>query len=275
MQVSVKLPSDQLIHYLKFCRVIADAVSPIDKDIVGIKCVRAKTYPIEKTNEHLSKVPFFLDEMDREALAKLLPNLPPLSYPMSLDQVAAFMEAYVNLPDRPIWMPVLITEETIHERKVKHDQTMDRHLEAIRKECNAGLLVAVDANHVPLDFVQIGAHIPRRDAIAYLVRCGIAFEDEIVKSPEQNILSSKTPHQTGKMDRNGLIGVENRVGAKRFTAAQKEDAVRRSNELKGIAHDFVKQVADEYGVTVRTIDNWIRVEKNADKLRQIQGIPKK
>jgi hypothetical protein len=275
MQVLIKLPSDPLIHYLKFCRVIADAVSPIDNDLVGIKCVLAKNFPAEKTNEHFGKVPFPLDEADRKALAKLLPNLPPLKYPMSVEQVATFVEAYRNLQERPIWIPVLITEEIIYGRKAKHDQTMDRHLDAIRKECNAGQLVPVDASHVRLDSVQIGAFIPRREAIAYLNRCGLSYEDSMPMSPEQNVSLDMTELQAGDTNPKMLIDRKYPVGAKRFSDAQKEEAVRRSKELEGVVNDFVQQVADEYGVTVKTIDNWRRAarkaKEEAEKLRKFQG----
>ncbi|MFC3532126.1 hypothetical protein ACFOLG_07990 [Vogesella facilis] len=99
MQVRVKLPSGPLIHYLKFCRVIAEAVCPIDKDLEGIKCVLAKIYPPDVPTPNFGPgVPYSLEKADRQALAKVLPKLPPLRHPMSEEKVALFMEAYVNLP---------------------------------------------------------------------------------------------------------------------------------------------------------------------------------
>ncbi|MGE8364457.1 hypothetical protein [Cupriavidus sp.] len=179
MQARVKLPSGPLIHYWKFCREIAEAVCPVDTNPTGIDSVWAKSYPSGVPSPYAgTNVPFPLEEADREALAKVLPKLPPVKYQMSEEDVGSFIEAYAKLPDRPMWMPVLVTEEAILGLKIKRDQIMDRHIAAIREERKAGRLVPVDINYVPLEVVQAGAYLTRRDAIAYLERHGLAYDDE-------------------------------------------------------------------------------------------------
>lgn len=50
-----------------------------------------------------------LSDDDLRTLEALLPQLPPLRYPISEDDAAAFMSAYLRLPNHPAWQPVLIS----------------------------------------------------------------------------------------------------------------------------------------------------------------------
>ncbi|WP_157654324.1 hypothetical protein [Burkholderia ubonensis] len=258
MPPPVKLPSGPLIHYWKFCRRIAEALQPINKNPKGIDCVWAKRYPFGVPSPYAgTDVPFPLDDADREALAKLVPKLPPLKYPMSEEDVGSFMQVYATLPNRPMWMPVLVTEETILGLKIKRDQVMDCHIAAIREERRAGGLVPVDANFVPLEAVQIGAHLTRKDAIAYLERHGLAYDDEeTVSIPEQGSLSGKAAHPA--LDAVPLSDGTRVVGRPQFSAATKAAAVKRSKELEAAGEkDYRERVAKEYGTTSRSIRNWV------------------
>lgn len=275
MHVRVKLPSGPLIHYLKFCRVIAEAVCPIDKDLEGIKCVLAKIYPPDVPTPNFGPgVPYPLDETDRQALAKVLPKLPPLRYPMSekgassfKEESASFMEAYVNLPKRPEWIPLLVNEETILGRKIEHNQVKDRHLEAIREERKAGRLVPVDINYVPLEAVQIGAYLTRKDAIAYLERHGLAYDErETAKSPEQDSLLSETGHPALDADPLALSNGTSVVGQPIYSPAKKAEIVERSKELQAAGEkDYRARVAKEYGVTPKSIYNWVKKDEEMKK----------
>lgn len=140
MQVRrVKLPSDPLVSYWRLCREIANAVCPMYKQLQGIECVWAKNYPSGVSSPHAGTgVPLSLDEADRKELAKVLPKLPALRLPMSEAEAASFMEAYVNLASRPIWMPLLVTEAMILDRKIEHNRVMDLHIAAIRREHRPG-----------------------------------------------------------------------------------------------------------------------------------------
>lgn len=247
MQVhKVKLPSDPLIPYLKFCRLIADAIHPIDKDIKGIKCVMLKVYRPEAPSPGFGiGVPYALDDKDLKSLAKLLPKLPPLSYGMSEQNVDSFIQAYLNLPNRPLWTPVIASEKTAFEQKYKHSKIMDRHLQAIREERVAGRLVPVDATHVVMDAVQIGAHISRQAAITYLERHGLAYEsNEIVKEQmqEPNLSSAGKKKRITKRDREIIFQ-------------------RHTRNIAQGMDDPTQQIAEQYGVTVRWISAIVKKER--------------
>lgn len=264
MQVRVKLPSGPLIGYWQFCREIAKAVYPIDRNPKGIDCVWAKTYPSGVSSPYAgTDVPLPLDEADRDRLAKVLEKLPPLKYPMSEKDVASFLEAYVKLPNRPMWIPVLVTEETILGLKIKRDQIMDRHIAAIREERKAGRLVPVDINFVPVDAVQMGAHLTRKDAIAYLERHGLPYDDgEIAENPVQNSLPGQAEHTALDADPLVLGRGTRLVGHPIFGAAKKAAAVKRSKELQAAGEkDYRARVAQEYGVSPRSILNWVKEDE--------------
>lgn len=246
MQIRVKLPSGPLIHYLKFCRLIAEAVCPIDKDLAGIKCVSAKIYPPDVPTPHFGTgVPYSLDETDRQALAKVLPKLPPLRHPMSEEEAASFMAAYVNLPKRPEWIPLLVNEETILGRKIEYNKIVDRHLEALREEHKAGRVVPVSASHAPLNAVEIGAYLTRKDAIAYLVRHGLAYDDEDArKSPGSEVESSTA------------------VGKAILSLSDRETIPKRHAKLvaEGVKNP-TDRLAKEFGVSTSRIRSLIREAK--------------
>ncbi|WP_423380280.1 hypothetical protein [Burkholderia sp. LMG 32019] len=264
VQVRVKLPSGPLIHYLQFCRLIAAALQPVDKNPKGIDCVWAKSHPSGVSSPYAgTDVTLPLGEADREALAKVLPKLPPLRYPMSERDVALFAEAYAKLPDRPLWTPVLVTEETILGLKIKRDQIMDRHIAAIREERRAGRLVPVDANYVPLKAVQIGAHLTRKDAVAYLERHGLAYDDEETATSS---LSGAVADLALDTDPLALSSGTSKVGRPQFSPATKAAAVKRSKELEAAGEkDPRKRAAEEFGTTRRSIYDWVKAaddEKN-------------
>lgn len=247
MQIlKVQLPSDPIIPYLTFCRLIADAVHPIDKESKGINCVIFKIYPAEsKTLEFGIGVPYVLDSKDIKEFAKLLPKLPPLRYGMPEAEIDLFMKDYAGLPKRPIWTPVIASEKTAFEQKYKHSKIMDCHLQAIRAERAAGRLVPVDGTHVVMDTVQIGAHLSRQAAIAYLDRHGLAYESNEIQRervPEPSLSST---------DRK-----------KRITQRDREIIFQR--HTKNIAQgmdDPTQQIAEQYGVTVRWISAIVKTER--------------
>ncbi|OJA51118.1 helix-turn-helix domain-containing protein [Burkholderia ubonensis] len=186
---------------------------------------------------------------------------------MSERDIASFTEAYAKLPDRPMWVPVLVTDEKIIGLKIKRDQIMDRHIAAIREERRAGRLVPVDANYVPVEAVQIGAHLTRKDAIAYLERHGLAYDDEeTATSSERGSSSVEAAHLALDTDPLALRSGTSKVGHPQFSAATKAAAVKRSKELEAAGEkDPRKRAAEEFGTTRRSIYDWVKAaddEKN-------------
>lgn len=243
------------------------------KNFEGIDCVLAKVYlPDAPVRYFGTGVPYSLDEADRQAFAEVLPKLPPLRCPMSEEEMASFMKAYVDLPNRPIWMPLLETKETVLARKIKHDSVMDEHIAALRKEHREGRLVPVSTNHAPVRAVELGAQLTREDAIAYLKRHGLSYEDEeIAKGPKQDTLSSEATHQSHNGEQMTLAGKPKR-GVIRFSAATKAQAVKRCKELKAAGEEkFAKITAKEFKTSERSIYTWVKESENADPSQHFWG----
>lgn len=89
------------------------------------------------------------------------------------------MDAYLNLPKRPTWLPLFETQASILEHERKHRQIIDDHVTALREDHKAGRFVLVDKEHRVVTAVQMGAHLSRKDAIAYLERHLLTYVDEI------------------------------------------------------------------------------------------------
>lgn len=239
MQVQVELPSGPLIPYWAFCRAIADAVGPRYKDLEGIDCVSEKIYPPDVPPPNFSIAgPYPLEDADRQALSKVLVKLPRLHYPMPEEEVASFMEAYVNLPKRPEWIPFLVNEKTVLGRKNEYEQIADRHLKALREEHKAGRIVPVSADHTPLNAVEIGAYLTRKDAIAYLARHGLAYDDKDARGSPGSPVESSTA--VGK----AILSPSDRETIPKLHAQWVAEGRRKPTAL----------LAEKYGVSER----WIR-----------------
>ncbi|MEK6289771.1 MAG: AlpA family phage regulatory protein [Paraburkholderia tropica] len=120
-------------------------------------------------------MPYRLDENDRRALQKILPTLPPLRYPISDADQAAFRDAWFSLKDRPTWEPVLVTTEYIQRRKDEQSTVLAKQQEALQKEFKGGRLEALDGHYVPVTVLMAGCFISRQQAIAYLERRGFSY----------------------------------------------------------------------------------------------------
>lgn len=262
MRRRVKLPSSSLIHYWKFYKIIAEAIGPRYKNLEGIDCVAGNIYPRDVQTPIPGQAgPYDLAEADFQPLAKALAELPHLRYPMSEKETASFMVAYGNLPNRPTWMPSLVTEEMIPMLKREQDNVMHKHIDAIQKERKAERLVAVDNTNVPVQALQPGAHLTRKDAIAYLERHGLAYDDEeAAKSPEQDTLSSEDAPQTRRA---------NVIGTKKTNAVQRAAAIKYRAKLKDAGEpDFAERTAEKYGVSTSLLRRWVRKDEAMKKIKE-------
>jgi predicted DNA-binding transcriptional regulator AlpA len=124
--------------------------------------------------------PYPLSEDDRRVLREILHGLPPLRYPISDDEKAAFFDAWFDLKERPLWEPILVTAADIERYGKEQKEIQKRHQQALRDELARDQLRAVDAGHVPVASLVPGSFIARESAIAYLSRCGLALDDDDV-----------------------------------------------------------------------------------------------
>ncbi|MFZ6647160.1 hypothetical protein ACO0LO_15655 [Undibacterium sp. TJN25] len=207
-------------------------------------------------------LPYKLSDKERQMMEKLLADLPALRYPMSEDEVATFMRAYFDLPNRPYWEPILVTAATIEQRQVEQDAIMLRHQKALQDELTRGRIVAVDSNHVPVARFAFGAFLPRDQAIAYLDQCGILHCDKPVDN--HRVAESQTP----AIHPEPLKGEQGAVSKLRLSDKQRHEIVTLHNELKrkGVK-DFCKQVVEKFGVSdsyVRRLVRQAPTKQNAD-----------
>lgn len=250
MDVCVKLPAGPLISYLHLSRLIADAVCPIKKNLEGVNCVWAKTYFPDAPSPYCDiKVPHLLDDVDRQEFAKILPKLPSVRYPMSEEATAIFMEAYMNLPGRPIWRPHFVTAEMIFDRELRNKKIRSDHIEAMRNDHRAGWLVPVNANHVPLEAVELGAHLTRSDALAYLNRRGLPHDEE-AKTPEpQSVpLDGFIKGKLAPSDREEIVRLH-----KEWNAKDKTKVTKLLAEKFKISTSMVRRLVREDAVKKKSI----------------------
>ena len=134
---------------------------------------------IEDENGSRFYLPYRLTDEDRAKLRPLLDSLPPLTYPMTEHAISRFMDAYLAHPERPNWMPEIITWETIQERLEEQSAAFEKHMDAIRLAIESGQLSACDNGRVPTRGFSLGALISRNGAIEYLKRYGLSVRGEL------------------------------------------------------------------------------------------------
>lgn len=123
--------------------------------------------------------PYPLSGDDRRVLRKILHGLPPLRYPISDSEKAAFLNAWFDLKERPQWEPILVTAADIERYGKEQKEIQNRHQQALRDEFARGQLRAVDTGHASVTSLVPGSFIPRESAIAYLNRCGLVPDDDV------------------------------------------------------------------------------------------------
>lgn len=205
---------------------------------------------VHELNYHVFDLPlpYSLTDEDRRLMENLLADLPALRYPMSEEDVAAFMSAYVMLPNRPTWEPVLITAAVIERRKAEQEAVMRDHQKALKDELAQGRLVAVDANHVPVARLALGAFIPREQAIAYLDRCGILHSDKEMRGSRDAEIQRPVLHQEPLGSRKKTVGVP------KLSAKERQKVVAMVRQLKEQKiSDFAKRTAEEFKITTRSV----------------------
>lgn len=144
----------------------------------------------------LSEAPYPLTEDERRVLSRILPSLPPLQYPITGDDKAAFLNAWSSLSDGPAWEPILMSAADLERYKMEQREIQIRHQRALRDEFARGRLTAVDAAHTPVVALAPGSFILRDSAVAYLNRCGLVPDDGDVSIDTEHNDRSPEPKRT-------------------------------------------------------------------------------
>lgn len=205
---------------------------------------------------------FNLTDGDRRTLEKLLPKLPPLRSPMPEDEVAAFMDAYLRLPDHPAWEPVLIST-TIENCKAEQDAIRRRHQQMLQDELACGRLVAVNHDHVQVATLGAGFFIPRSQAIAYLERYGFAHSD--MRGGEDR--GDVAPEETA-MPPEASTGKRNNVGKPKYSDKKRRQIADESRALRDKGQSHVTPIAEKYGYSEKQIYNLVKEADQEDQERK-------
>lgn len=165
-----------------FLSVVDNTELPLQVELPLQKAASAQDLPTKAADDQNNEsfwLPLGLTEENRKELEPLLSALPPLTYPMTDDAISRFLEAYMALPQRPSWVPTIITWDTIRRRLEEQYAAAEAHKKAIREEIAEGKISACDKKRVPMRTLSIETLIPRSGAVEYLKRCGLSARTEL------------------------------------------------------------------------------------------------
>lgn len=182
MPARVELPPDEVIDCWTLIREIGKAVVPdLNPNASGMECIIAKR-PLPLGVIGVGNVQFVeerLTDDDRTYLRRVLPDLPALQVPYSNDVAQTFVGAFLALPDRPTWRPVLLTESRWLQESDRiiaaQWAVANQNLQVLQHWLDAGRIKAFRRKHVPVSELLVGTLIPRRDVLAYLDYCEIVY----------------------------------------------------------------------------------------------------
>ncbi|WP_122828935.1 hypothetical protein [Burkholderia pseudomallei] len=194
---------------------------------------------------------------DWRLLEKILPDLPPLRYPMSEEERAVFMAAYCAHPSRPAWMPDLVTDVIISRRKAEQAKFIADQHRTMQHEIWTGRLALVNAYHTPVATPMVGAFIPRAQAVAYMERFGIPYLELAGKKVINELIVAQTEPKSS------LANEDWRPGERKLSPETQRELVKFHNELKeadqkrgtGKRIPFVKLTAERFGLSRRHVSN--------------------
>lgn len=121
--------------------------------------------------------PHKLTDKDRESLERILPDLPPLHYPLSDRSMEVFMQAFREKARDWLWEPILVTDAYVGWQHQRQEQTVKYHLATLADECSSGAIVILDRGRTRLSrFAPVSdAYLSRKAAIDYLYRHGLGY----------------------------------------------------------------------------------------------------
>ncbi|HEX7932643.1 MAG TPA: transposase [Paraburkholderia sp.] len=212
-------------------------------------------------------MPYRLDENDRRALQEILPSLPPLQYPISDADQAAFLDAWFRLKERLAWEPVLVTTAYVERRKAAQPAARAEHQQALQEEFKSGRIEALNGHHVPVSVLMGSSFISRQQAIAYLERRGFSYVSAELAAGAEAKNGPVAPEAERKRESKGA-SVGTRVREKQPPAnprAEEGDSKRAKKiELTGSESSgknnsgaSVARMAQEHGINANLLRKWI------------------
>lgn len=121
--------------------------------------------------------PHKLTGRDRESLERILPELPPLRYPLSDRSREVFTQAFREKARDWLWEPILVTDAYVDWQQQRQEQTVKYHLATLADECSSGAIIILDWGHTRLSRLApvSDAYLSRKAAIGYLYRHGLGY----------------------------------------------------------------------------------------------------
>jgi hypothetical protein len=238
---------------------------------------------------------FPLSDDDLRTLKALLPELPPLRYPISEEDAAEFMGAYLRLPNHPAWQPVLISAGVIEQRRLNAKQ---RHQRVLQNAFAHGQLASVDCDHVPAATLGAGCFIPRNHAVTYLEWAGLAHSDIVIgdergvaeAQEKETLLESQgqatPPEPTGgeqsaspgdvcdaeesqEPEKPAVsTGKRKNVGQPKYSEKKRRQIADESRALRALGKPHVKPIAKKYGYSEKHIRNLVAWADQEDRDQQ-------
>ncbi|WP_233425630.1 helix-turn-helix transcriptional regulator [Paraburkholderia kururiensis] len=121
--------------------------------------------------------PHKLTDKDRVSLERILPDLPPLRYPLSDRSREVFTQAFREKARDWLWEPILVTDAYVGLQRERQEQTVKYHLATLADECSLGAIVILDWGRTRLSRLApvSEAYLSRKAAIDYLYRHGLGY----------------------------------------------------------------------------------------------------
>lgn len=259
----IELPLGDTIDCWCLTRAIAKATHPTLEDAQGIECVIGKIVPHPNIEEHF-QLPYKLTDDDRTALEPLLERLPELHGKMTDLEIDTFLYLYSALPNRLTWVPRLNSRAEIDRIEFEQWHIQTVHREQLQQRLQDGRIQAFDSDHIPEKRIGPNVYIPRKQAVAYLLECGI----QIGSADESKNLSKIEPKDISQMDVNcslesAKLNVDPLQTPTRLPSHKGEQDEWTVDELKILSdrqkalkmehNDYTKRVAEEFGISTSRV----------------------
>lgn len=163
-KTDIQLPTDDPIDLWDFTRLIAKSICPSLREADDYAWLQKKLVKLPTSDLEIQSD---MTTAEREAVLRILPGLPPHTG-MSAKDREAFMDAYLQHPDRLPWKPVFVSEETVVANSLHILQIQEKHLLALQQEIASASIVAFDHHHISTSLAGRNTFIRREDALSYL-----------------------------------------------------------------------------------------------------------
>ncbi|MCG5076479.1 hypothetical protein [Paraburkholderia tagetis] len=164
-------------------------------------------------------LPYKLTDEDRALLVRLLPDLPQLQAPVTLEAREAFLDAYRAHPDRAGWEPELLSLFDPDVERGRLDDLSLKCQQELRDDFIEQRFAAFNSDHSRAKLLVAGAFIPRQMVLDYLKQRhdmvpvprrpdeGVSTQTAVLASTQSDVRSAvpeKVPSQDGRSSKDKM-----------------------------------------------------------------------